>query len=224
MVLFTVVTKDNPHTVSLQKRLDRPALVRLLSCSFYNNWHNLPVYGSISFNSIKQKRKINDYFLEGHYNVDNIVERLQHISDLHDMQLSFIKNSPHSLFEIHNQSGQTFFIDKKLSKLLGGINRFYHKTYIQNIDTPSSYFINCDLVDDENNFLNGRCSKCLAFFGVKGPCHQQQTYFKKDNNPFIATKPNQTPFIDSFTLSVTDENGSLFDFQGSDLVFEIELK
>ena len=41
MVLLTIVTTSNPHTVYFDHDLMKPNYIRLLSASFYNSWHNL---------------------------------------------------------------------------------------------------------------------------------------------------------------------------------------
>ena len=41
MVLLTVVTTSNPHTLYFDHPIEKPNYIRLLSASLYNSWYNL---------------------------------------------------------------------------------------------------------------------------------------------------------------------------------------
>ena len=41
MVLLTVVTNSNPHTLYFDHPIEKPSYIRLLSASLCNSWHNL---------------------------------------------------------------------------------------------------------------------------------------------------------------------------------------
>ena len=41
MVVLTVVTHSNPHTVYFDQPIPQPNYIRLLSCSLYNSWYHL---------------------------------------------------------------------------------------------------------------------------------------------------------------------------------------
>ena len=41
MVLLTIVTNSNPHTLYFDHPIEKPSYIRLLSASLYNSWHNL---------------------------------------------------------------------------------------------------------------------------------------------------------------------------------------
>ena len=41
MVLLTVVTTSNPHTLYFDRPIEKPSYIRLLSASLYNSWHTL---------------------------------------------------------------------------------------------------------------------------------------------------------------------------------------
>ena len=50
MVILTVVTKENPHTVYFEPYpIPKPSYIRLLSCSLYNSWFNLKEGGKIFY-------------------------------------------------------------------------------------------------------------------------------------------------------------------------------
>ena len=45
MVLLTVVTTSNPHTLYFDHPIEKPNYIRLLSASLYNSWNNLKNIG-----------------------------------------------------------------------------------------------------------------------------------------------------------------------------------
>ena len=47
MVLLTVVTNSNPHTLYFDHPIEKPSYIRLLSASLYNSWHNLKKIGRL---------------------------------------------------------------------------------------------------------------------------------------------------------------------------------
>ena len=48
MVLLTIVTNSNPHTVYFDHDIAKPNYIRLLSASMYNSWYNLADNGIMS--------------------------------------------------------------------------------------------------------------------------------------------------------------------------------
>ena len=48
MVLLTVVTTSNPHTLYFDHPIEKPSYIQLLSVSLYNSWHNLKQIGQIT--------------------------------------------------------------------------------------------------------------------------------------------------------------------------------
>ena len=48
MVLLTIVTNSNPHTLYFDHPIEKPSYIRLLSASLYNSWYNLKKSGAIS--------------------------------------------------------------------------------------------------------------------------------------------------------------------------------
>jgi len=47
MVVLTIITKKNGEELFFEDHLPEANYVRLLSCSFYNSWHNLSSVGRI---------------------------------------------------------------------------------------------------------------------------------------------------------------------------------
>ena len=86
---------------------------------------------------------------------------------------------------------------------------------------PSSYFIHCDLVDKEQNLLNGSPSSVLVRFDIKGEPYEKINYQTAQDNVLRDTLTGE--YVNSLTLSVRDESGNLFDFNGLPLKFELEI-
>ena len=49
MVLLTVVTTSNPHTLYFDHPIEKPSYIRLLSVSLCNSWHNLKENASMVY-------------------------------------------------------------------------------------------------------------------------------------------------------------------------------
>ena len=85
----------------------------------------------------------------------------------------------------------------------------------------NNYFINCDLLDKEENLFNGKPSTILACFDISGKSFERVEYSQKD---ITMKKITSGKHISSIRITVTDENGELIDFNNFPLRFEIEIK
>ena len=74
MVVLTIITKKNGEEQFFEDPLPEAHYVRLLSCSFYNSWHNLSSVGRISF---KETGKAIASLPEGYYNLREHHQRTQ---------------------------------------------------------------------------------------------------------------------------------------------------
>ena len=81
MVVLSVVTHSNPHTVYFDQPIPQPNYIRLLSCSLYNSWYNLKEEGEILLlpDGVKVKDKANviKKFLPGHYTLEELEKELK---------------------------------------------------------------------------------------------------------------------------------------------------
>ena len=59
MVLLTVVTTSNPHTLYFDHPIEKPSYIRLLSASIYNSWYNLKHKADMSYFDAELKKKNN---------------------------------------------------------------------------------------------------------------------------------------------------------------------
>ena len=93
---------------------------------------------------------------------------------------------------------------------------------MKKLNSPSSYFIHCDLIDTTKNLLNGKKSSLLAQFGIRGKPYEKVSYTAAAlQNVFRDASTDK--FFNSVTLTVKTENGDPFDFHGLPLQFELEI-
>ena len=87
MVILTVVTKENPHTVYFEPQpIQKPSYIRLLSCSLYNSWFNLKEEGAITLlDNVNKPFEVT--FLPGHYTLDALASEIKHSLSKHKVPL-----------------------------------------------------------------------------------------------------------------------------------------
>ena len=108
-------------------------------------------------------------------------------------------------------------LDTDLAELFGVDRELRIKNYVKRLNSPSTYFI-----DKQQNFYNGKPSTVLARFDIKGNPFEKVTY----HTPSAMNLLRRTltgRYVNSLTISVRDENCSLFDFKGLPLEFEPEI-
>ena len=158
----------------------------------------------------------------GHYNLEALSKL---INDM--FPSSFIThlktkiNTPEALLQIKVDSTQKFSFSQDLNNLLGIDGELKKITNVKSLSYPSTFFIHCDLIDRNNNFLNNKKSDLLAKIDVKGNAYEKVRYDATAQQPIRDCSTSE--HVNSITLSVRDENGDLFYFKGMPLEFELEL-
>ena len=89
-------------------------------------------------------------------------------------------------------------------------------TYVKKLNSPSTYFIHCDLID-----RNYKKSDLLAKIDIKGRPYEKITCEASTSQPIRDCSTSS--HVNSITISVKDQAGELFDFNGMPLEFELEL-
>jgi len=163
---------------------------------------------------------------EGHYNVESIAKELKASFEYYKKtaKLDIETNKPNSVLKIINWETKTkeISIDWNLSNFLGIGDKLKETTYVKKLNSPSCYFIYCDLIDSTKNFLNGKKSNLLANVDVRGKPYEKVSYIvDSSQNVFHDAFTNK--HIYSVTLTVKDENGDPFDFHSLPLLFELEI-
>ena len=153
----------------------------------------------------------------------------------------FAERDVEFLVKAYTPQGGLMFLNPKFKKSLGlpnpyttllfdvDDNQIYPHITVKRFATPSTYFIHCDLVDKEQNLLNGKPSTVLARFDARGEpfekIHYQHNNMLCDNTTQQhALRDTSTgDYVNSLTIAVRDVNGELFDFNGLPLEFELEI-
>ena len=133
MVLLTIGTNSNPHTLYFDHPIEKPSYIRLLSASIYNSWNNLKEEAVISPTA---GAKVN--LLPGHYTIDSLVNEFNEIEKIKpNLKLTAFANTPVGSMTIYNQNNLKF--SNNLLELLG-IKNIFFITYVKRLTLPSTYF------------------------------------------------------------------------------------
>ena len=161
MVLLTVVTNSNPHTLYFDHPIEKPNYIRLLSASLYNSWYNLKKNGAISTLPEGDGKSSVIPFEPGHYTVDGLVEEFAYIKQNKPrMDITARAHKAIGLMIIHNLKNIRF--SANLAELFGINPALKPITIIKQLNSPITYFVHCNLIDKRQNLLNGKPSTVLA--------------------------------------------------------------
>ena len=118
-------------------------------------------------------------------------------------------------------NGREISLSRSLHQLINSGPTLTTITYVKNLNSPSAYFIHCDLIDRNFNFVNNKKSDLLAKIDIKGRPYEKITYEASTSQPIRDCSTSS--HVNSITISVKDQGGELFDFNGMPLEFELEL-
>ena len=217
MVLLTVVTTSNPHTLYFDHPIEKPSYIRLLSASLYNSWNTLKEEATIY--ATDPNRILEVKLLPGYYTIDYLANTFNDLGKENPkFTISAKTHTPLGSMIIYG--GNTRFSDNLLQLL--GIQRILFSTFVKRLRAPSTYFVHCDLIDKRQNLLNGKPSTVLARFDVRGKPFEKVHY--QTPQPHVLRDTDSGDYgVNSITLSVKDEKGNLFDFNNHPLEFELEI-
>ena len=168
MVILMLTTSKNPHTVYFDKPIPNPSYIQLLSCSLYNSWFILKKNGAIIlFDEHEKPFKVE--FLEGHHTLDTLASNIKNSLSKHEVPLETNIYNYAGQLVITNTQSKKIVYDSNLGNLLN-LNSFTlgFMTYIKKRNSATTYYIHCDLLDKEQNLLNGKPSTVLQTFDIKG--------------------------------------------------------
>ena len=218
MVLLTVVTTSNPHTLYFDHPIEKPSHIRLLSASLYNSWYNLKER-AIIYADIPNASAIEATLLPGYYTIDFLVKAFNGIKQ-DNPKFVITAKSWAAVGSMIIYGGNTRFSHGLLQLL--GIPKVSSITFVKRLTSLSTYFVHCDLIDKRQNLLNGKPSTVLARFDVRGQPFEKVHY--QTPQPQVLRETDSGDYdVNSITLSVKDENGNLFDFNNQPLEFEVEI-
>ena len=223
MVILTLTTTENPHTVYFDQPIQNPSYIRLLSCSLYNSWFNLKEGSKIFYTNETKKLEKSESILPGNYTIEEMAKKIEN---------SFKKYGDILRTQINTPVGQMFIqkvdplndkikFDKNLSELLGIDKNLQWIRYVKRMKSPTTYFIHCDLVDKEQNLVNGKPSTVLQTFDITGKAYEKVFY--QSGPEHVLREVSADNYITNMTISVREENNDLFNFNQEPLQFLIEI-
>ena len=168
MVVLTIVTQKNGETIFFDEPIPQVHCMKLISCSLYNSWNTLKNEDTFSIVQPNQSLSVSK-IPPGHYTLEAMAKQLEESFKKYSYEISAETFSPTSQLIITNHGRMPLRIDRDLSVFLN-IGRELKKeiTIVKQIKRPMSYFIHCDLIDRNSNFVNNRKSDLLAKIDVKG--------------------------------------------------------
>ena len=149
----------------------------------------------------------------------------------HEIRNSLNKHSVPLLTDINTSVGQLVITNPQFKKIvfdsnlgnLLNLNSFTlgFKTFIKKLNSETTYYIHCDLLDKEQNLLNGKPSTVLQTFDITGKAFENVFY--QSGPEHVLREVSADKHITNMTLSVRDQNNNLFDFNSMPLQFQIEI-
>ena len=124
--------------------------------------------------------------LPGFYTTDELAKELTtSANDLNKIQNFKIEvNKPNSVLKFTQPNNNVKLIfASDLARLIGA-DAMKCELYVKKINSPSTYFIHCDLLDKNQNLLNNNKSDLLATFDVKGKPYEKVSYDASPQQPF----------------------------------------
>jgi hypothetical protein len=227
MVVLTLVAQNNGEPICFEDPIPKVHFMKLISCSLYNSWDTLKKEGPASLGDIQSSVGVSvSKLLPGHYNLESVSEEIKGLFEKYKYALETEIYTPVGQLVIRNYSKENSGIkpvefDRDFADLLGIDRKLKFITFVKKLTSPTTYFIHCDLIDKEQNLFNGKKSDLLARFDIKGKPFEKVTYNASQQQVLRDCSTDQ--HVNSITLSVKDQNGELFDFNGFDMEFELEL-
>ena len=229
MVLLTVVTTSNPHTLYFDHPIEKPNYIGLLSASLYNSWYNLAENGTMSVRRAQGGQSSGAgsptyvSITAGHYTPESMAKAITEAFKKENIDIAVETRTSLGVINILNPKNTYLFtLSNNLKTLFGVSLQVNSNILVRRFDSKNSYFIHSDLVDKRQNLLNGKPSTLFAKLDVKGQPYTKITY--QAIQPYVLRDTDSGDYdVNSITISVQDEKGNLFDFNGMPLEFEVEI-
>lgn len=223
MVVLTITATKNPITVFFEKTIPEAKSVSLLSCTLPNSWYNLKNKGEIFLKNDINKILLIIELPPGHYTEKILKKKIDEKVETTIIKIPIELNSPFGQMEINKEKIQTLEFNEPLTNFLRlpKSSFSFNHIIVKKFASPDKYFVYCDLVDSERNLENGKRSKLISIFDIKGNPFEN-VYYKNDAI-FRQREASTGQHVNSVTLEVKDENGKLFDFRGEKINFVLRI-
>ena len=184
MVLLTVTTTSNPHTLYFDHPIEKPSYIRLLSASLYNSWYNLEENGIISVRraqgggqSFGAGSPTYASITAGHYTPESMAKAITEAFKKENIDIAVETRTSLGVMNILNpKNTYSFTLSNNLKTLFGVSLQVNSNILVRRFNSKNSYFIHSDLVDKRQNLLNGKPSTLFAKLDVKGQPYTKITY------------------------------------------------
>ena len=219
MVLLTVTTTSNPHTLYFDHPIEKPSYIRLLSASLYNSWYNLAENGTMSVRRAQGGGQSSGAgsptyvsITAGHYTPESMAKAITVALKKENIDIAVETRTSLGVMNILNpKNTYSFSLSNNLKALFGVSLQVNSNILVTHFNSNNSYFIHSDLVDKRQNLLNGKPSTLFAKLDVKGQPYTKITY--QAIQPHVLRDTESGDYdVNNITLSVQDEKGNMFDF------------
>ena len=220
MVVLTIVTQKNGETIFFDEPIPQVHFMKLVSCCLYNSWDTLKKEGTFSIFNPDNSYSVSK-LPPGHYTLETMAGALEEVVKRYDYKVAAEIYTPFGQLAIVNLGKRPLRVDRDLGDFLDTAREIkMFKSFFKKIKRSTTYFIHCDLIDKNFNFINNKKSDLLAKLDIRGRPYERVRY-----------SPHKQPIrdcstsshVNSITISVRDQDGGLFDFKGMPLEFELEL-
>ena len=159
----------------------------------------------------------------GHYTPESMAKAITEAFKKENIDIAVETRTSLGVMNILNPKNTYLFtLSNNLKTLFGVSLQVNSNILVRRFDSKNSYFIHSDLVDKRQNLLNGKPSTLFAKLDVKGQPYTKITY--QAIQPHVLRDTDSGDYdVNSITISVQDEKGNLFDFNGMPLEFEVEI-
>ena len=163
MVVLTIVTQKNGETIFFDEPIPEVHFMKLLSCSLYNSWDTLKKESTAVLRDQKSKlpEKVSK-IPPGHYNLENFKKLINDLFAIEYNKLEAQINTPEAVLEIKNFRSKTITINRNFANIFGIDISLELITNVKSLRYPTSYFIHCDLINRNFNFVNNKKSDLLG--------------------------------------------------------------
>ena len=152
MVVLTIITQKNGETIFSMGRFP----MKLISCSLYNSWDTLKNEGTFPILQPNKSLSVSK-IPQGHYTLEAMAKQLEETVKKYSYEISAETYLPLCQLLITNHGERPLRIDRDLAFFLGiGRELKTGKIIVKQIKRPTSYFIHCDLIDRNFNFVNNK--------------------------------------------------------------------
>ena len=124
----------------------------------------------------------------GYYNPESMAKTITESFAKENVNLTVNTRTSLGVTNILNPKNKYIFnLTNNLKALFGVVSQVNPNISVRKFNSKDSYFIHCDLIDREQNLLNGKPSSILARLDVRGTSQTKKLPIKQHNNMFCVT-------------------------------------